>query len=396
MSKLRVGILGLRRGRIHVKNYAYLDDVEVIGCADRYEHLRENMREVVPEATMVEEYDELLAMEPDAVVVSTNGRCQAEHAIRALKAGCHVISEVPGAFTVEEAHGIVAAAQVSSKQYMLAENSSFWDFVRYFRKWVMEGRIGEVCYCEGEYIHYLPNTLVTPENDRITPRKAREEGLTDLPPSWRADQPPIQYLTHELGPLLEVLDDRVVSVVCQEGPWWQQQAPLRADAQTALFKTAAGRMIKITVSLNTQRPDPHNYRLMGTEGTAEWYRHERFARLNDETMGVHDGWKVYDIGLAAPSDDTSTGHAGADLKTAHYFTRALLEDQPVPIDVYRMCDYTLPGILAARSAELGGQPITVPDVRSAPRGSTEFWNHVELPVDEPEPWEYTPPSRPDA
>jgi len=31
-------------------------------------------------------------------------------------------------------------------------------------------------------------------------------------PVWRADQPPIQYLTHDLGPLLEVLDDRVVSV----------------------------------------------------------------------------------------------------------------------------------------------------------------------------------------
>ncbi len=394
MSKLRVGILGLRRGRIHVKNYAYLDDVEVIGCADRYEHLRENMREVVPDAKMVEEYDELLEMEPDAVVVSTNGRCQAGHAVRALKAGCHVVSEVPGAFTVEEAHQIVAAAQLSGKQYMLAENASFWDFVRYFRKWVVEKRIGEVSYCEGEYIHYLPSTLVTGENDRITPIDARKQGLIDLQPSWRADQPPIQYLTHELGPLLEILDDRVVSVVCRGGSWWQQQAPLRADAQTALFQTAAGRMIKITVSLNTQRPDPHNYRMMGTEGAAEWYRHERFARLSDRDMGVHDGWKVYDIDLAAPDDDTSTGHAGADLKTAYYFTRALIEDRPVPIDMYRMCDYTLPGIMAARSAELGGQQMTVPDVRTGPRSTTEFWNQIDLPDSEPEPWDYEPPQRP--
>ncbi len=220
MSNLRVGILGLRRGRTHVRNYAYLDDVEIIGCADRYEHLRENVREVVPEARLVEEYDELLAMEPDAVVVATNGRRQAEHSIKALRAGCHVISEVPGAFTVEEAHRIVAAAQASGRQYMLGENSAFWDFVRYFRKWVVEERIGQVSYAEGEYVHYLPATLVTPGNERTTPLQAREEGLTDLPPSWRADQPPIQYLTHELGPLLEVLDDRVTSVVCREGPWW--------------------------------------------------------------------------------------------------------------------------------------------------------------------------------
>lgn len=391
MSRLRIGVLGLGRGRTHVRNYAHLDDVEVIGCADRFEHLREAVRDVVPGAALVEEYDELLAMEPDAIVVATNGRCQAEHSVKALNAGCHVISEVPGAFTVEEVHRVVAAAQLSGKQYMLAENSSFWDFVRYFRKWVVAKRIGEVSYCEGEYIHYLPATLLRPDNTRVSPLAAREEGLCDLPPCWRADQPPIQYLTHELGPLLEILDDRVVSVVCREGPWWQEEAPLRADVQTALFQTAAGRLIKITVSLNTQRPDPHNYRLMGTLGAAEWYRHERFARLNDREMGVRDGWKVYNIDLAAPQDDTSTGHAGADLKTAYYFSRALLQNRPVPIDVYRMCDYTLPGILAAQSARLGGQPITVPDIRTGPRGTSEFWNHVALPEGEPECWKYEAP-----
>ena len=56
----------------------------------------------------------------------------------------------------------------------------------------------------------------------------------------------------------------------------------------------------------------------------------------------------------------------------------------MPIDVYRMADYTLPGILAARSAEQGGQAIAVPDVRRAPFAGTRFWEHVGLPEDEPE------------
>ena len=66
------------------------------------------------------------------------------------------------------------------------------------------------------------------------------------------------------------------------------------------------------------------------------------------------------------------------------FTRAVLAGRRVPIDVYRMADYTLPGILASRSAEQGGQAIAVPDIRHEPFSGTQFWEHVGLPDDEPE------------
>jgi len=276
MKKLRVGILGLGRGRSHLGNFTRVEDAEVIGCADRVERLRARAQEFAPDVPMVEEFEELLAMEPDAIAVATNGRLQAQHTIQALNAGCHVISEVPGCFTVEEAHHIVATVQRSGRQYMLAENSAFMDFLRYWRRWVLDGSLGEVSMAEGEYLHFLPNTLIAAENTRLTPAQCIEQGVTDVVPCWRADQPPIQYLTHDLGPLLEVLDDRVVSVVCREGPWWQDQAPLRADGQMALFHTAKGRLIKITVTLNTRRPGAHNYRLFGTLGSAEWYSHEGY------------------------------------------------------------------------------------------------------------------------
>ncbi|MFO8080345.1 MAG: Gfo/Idh/MocA family oxidoreductase [Armatimonadota bacterium] len=393
MKKLRVGILGLRRGRSHLSNFMRVEDAEVIGCADRVEQIRENAKEIAPDVPMVEEFEELLAMEPDAVAVATNGRIHAKHSIQALEAGCHVLCEVPGAFTIEECHDLVAAVQVTGKQYMLAENSSFLDFLRYWRKWVIEKSLGEISLAEGEYLHYLPASLMDADNQRFSPSKAREEGLTDLTPIWRADQPPIQYLTHDLGPLLEVLDDHVTSVVCKEGPWWQTEAPLRSDGQIGLFQTAAGRLIKITVTLNTARPSSHNYRLHGTMGGAEWYRHEGFCRVADRNRDHKQGWECSPIGTAAPEDDKSVGHGGTDIKTAYYFTKAILDDRPVPIDVYRMCDYTMPGILAARSAELGGQPITVPSIRPGPRGLTEFWNHVPIPETEPERWEYEAPNQ---
>lgn len=385
-TKLKVGVLGLRRGLTHLRNFLNVEDAEVIGCADRLESMQERAKGIIGdrEVAVVNEFEELLDLEPDAIAIASNGRLQAEHAIQAMKAGCHVMSEVPGAYTQEEIVHIVATSELTGKQYMLAENSCFLDFLRYWRKWIIEERFGSISIADGEYLHYLPSSLWTPDNSRFTPTQAREQGRTDVTPIWRADQPPIQYLTHDLGPLLNVINDRVVSVTCKEGPWWQFEAPLRSDGQIALFQTAKGSLIRILVTLNTRRPGAHNYRLFGTLGSVEWYSHEGFCRRFDRDRSEGEGWERIDIGSAARGDDKSSGHGGTDIKTAYYFTKAILEGKNVPIDVYRMSDFTLPGILAARSAELGGQPIDVPDIRRKPFEGTNFWEHVGFPEVEPE------------
>ncbi len=393
MDKLKVGILGLRRGLSHLKNFLRVEDAEVVACADRIEHWRNRAAEAIAptEVAMVGEFEELLDMKPDAVAIASNGRCQAAHAIQAMEAGCHVMSEVPGAFTQEEALAVVAAAERTGKQYMLAENSAFLYFLQHWRKWVMEDRFGPISIAEAEYLHYLPNSMIDADGVQHAPSKVRKEGMANMRPLWRADQPPIQYLTHDLGPILNVLDDRAVSVTCVDGPYWCEEAPLRADGQIALFKTAKGSLIKIMVTLNTRRPGAHNYRLFGTRGSAEWYSHEGFCRMFPQEREEKEGWLRVDIGSAAPDADKSVGHGGTDIMTAYHFTQSILEGKTVPIDVYRMCDFTLPGILAARSAELGGQPITIPDIRRTPYEGTNFWEHVGLPEGEPEARDYAPP-----
>ena len=389
MDKLKVGILGLRRGHSHFRNFLLTDEAEVIGAADRIQQWRDRAAETAAgldqSVRLVGEFDELLKMRPDAIVVSSNGRVQAEHTIQALEAGCHVRSEVPGAFTQEEILHIAAAVQATGKQYMLAENSSFLAFLRYWRRWIVEGRFGAISMADGEYLHYLPTTMVNEEGEQFTPQQVREQGITGVRPLWRSDMAPIQYLTHDLGPLLEVLDDRVVSVNCVEAPWWNSETPLRADGQYALFKTARGRLIRILVTLNTRRPGAHNYRIFGTEGSAEWYSHEGFCRRLDRTREESAGWECVDIGTARDDvPETASGHGGTDIWTAITFARALLAGNRVPIDVYRMADYTLPGILANQSAQSGGGVVHVPDIRRAPFEHTEFWDHVGLPDDEPQ------------
>jgi len=390
VDKVKVGILGLRRGLTHLRNFLQLDLAEVIGCAERVELWRARAQQAIaPRAVpMVREFEELLEMRPDAVVVASNGRCQAAHAIQAMEAGCHVLSEVPGAFTEGEARSIVSAAERTGRRYMLGENSCFMDFLRYWRKWVVEGRFGPVSIAEAEYLHYLPQTLVDADGRLHSPTEAKTRGLAGLRQSWRAQMPPIQYLTHDLGPLLNVLNDRAVSVSCRSAPSWSREAPLRSDGQIALFRTARGSLIKILVTLNTRRPGAHNYRLFGTLGSAEWYSHEGFCRRLTRDRELERGWERVEIGTAAAEDDAASGHGGTDIKTAYYFTRAILDGRDVPIDAYRMCDFTVAGIVAARSAELGGEPLPIPEIRPGPFAGTRFWDHVGLPESEPEASDY--------
>lgn len=384
MSKIAIGILGVRRGLVHLRNFLRIEEARVIGVADRDPACRQKAAERfaecgVSDACIVEEYEDLLALKPDAICVASNGRMQAEHSIQALRAGCHVVSEVPGAFTLDEWIRLRAAVEQTGKIYMLAENSAFLDFLRYWRKWNIEGRFGPISIAEGEYLHYLPETLVRPDFSRCSPSAAKARGIADAVPIWRADQPPIQYLTHDLGPLLEVLDDRCVSVSCRGAAWRCPEAPLRSDGQIALFETVKGALIKIMVTLNTRRPSAHNYRLFGVEGSAEWYSHEKYCRLFAAGRDLKEGWERIDIGAAGAGDDPTAGHGGTDLKMARGFARAILNGETVPIDIYRGIEYSLPGIVAAQSAQLGGAPLPIPDLRPKPFEGTRFWDFVGLP-----------------
>ena len=387
MSDVTVGILGLGRGSANLRNFLATAGAEVIGACDwypsRHERAKEQIASTNASTQLFKEYDELLALKPDAIVVASHGKIQVEHACMAMEAGCHVLSEVPGAYTVDELIRLRETVEQTGRTYMLAENTCFWDFFRYFRKWVVDDLFGPISIAEGEYLHCLPNTLRAPDGSTLAPSEAKAKGIRDTEHVWRADQPPIQYLTHDLGSILEILDDRCVSDTCRSAPWRSTEAPLRSDGQIALYQTAKGHLIKIMVTLNTRRPEEHRYRLFGVDGSAEWFGYEQFARRLTRSQETREGWERIPIGYAARDDDTSTGHGGADSKVAKAFIDAIRNNTPSPIDVYRSIEYSLPGILANKSAELGGIPIEIPDFRRTPYTSTNFWDVVGLPENGP-------------
>jgi hypothetical protein len=203
-----------------------------------------------------------------------------------MEAGCHVLSEIPGAYTQEECVRLRAAVEGTGQTYMLAENTCYWDFFRYFRKWIAEDRFGPISIAEGEYVHYIPNTLSLPDGTRLTPATAQAQGRPTSRPLARRPAT-IQYLTHD-WPLSTRRPLRLG--VLSQAPGAARMLPLRADGQIAPFETAKGALIKIMVTLNTRRPAEHRYRIFGGRG-AEWFSYERSCRRFTRD-GEHSGWET--------------------------------------------------------------------------------------------------------
>ncbi|NOY81272.1 MAG: Gfo/Idh/MocA family oxidoreductase [Kiritimatiellaeota bacterium] len=363
---LKVGVLGLRRGMTFATQFNTLPETRTVAVCDqdsaRIEHA---LNTLGSDARGFSEYNEMLATDLDIVVVASGAPDHVLHCCQALESGRHVLSEVPADISLDRCRELVASVRKTGRKYMLAENCCYWGFVQEYRRQVRTGRLGDVLYAEGEYLHDVRRLYL--ENLDL-PKDAGFRALREHPKSrrtWRADLHPINYLTHDLGPLLEILDDRCVSVcamatasACGEG--------FAPAAEVALFKTAGGRVIKLLTEFSLPRPSHHWFALMGTKGSLESPRGPATKHLlycEDENMESWSEMAWSTRLLAGPAAAWKSGHGGADWHISREFADCILHDTPSPIDVFRAMDYTVPGICAVRSIEQGGAPVPIPDLR---------------------------------
>jgi len=363
---LRVGVVGLGRGLGLAKQFHALPDARVVaGCDQNPKRLPRAAEALGPDVKLLDSYEDMLKCDLDAVLVASGGPDHGAHGIMALESGRHVLSEVPAEVSLDQAHKLVAAVRKTGLKYMFAENTCYWGYVREYQRQVQAGRIGEVLYAECEYVHDTRTLAVS--NPGLPPGTPFEEVLRhpDTRKTWRATLHPVNYLTHDLGPVLEILDDRCVSVVCMSTPPAIGEGFAPA-AEAALFKTAKGRVIKFLMAKALPRPAHHWFVLMGTRGSIESPRGPASKHLLYAEGENMDGWSEMSWtsrNLQGPRQALASGHGGADWFITREFTDCILKDTPPPIDVYRAMDYTVPGICAVQSAAQGGAPVEIPDLR---------------------------------
>ncbi len=355
---IRVGVVGAFRGKAFART-AKNSGMELVAICDNFKH---RLDEVCGELGVpgYEDFEEFLRQDFDAVVIATPFHQHAPFAIRALKAGKHVLSETSCNITLAEGVELYRAAEESGLCYMLAENYCYTRFCQEFKRLYEEGEIGEVRYAEGEYNH--PMEI----NDSLW----YAPGLRH----WRNHLPGCYYNTHALAPLMYITGTLPVRVSCRIIP-----VPENGD-ETALFKREAYAMLiemdNGAIFRLYSGVAGHScwYGLHGTVGAMESGRGHGY--FGPETVRVwHEPWdlkpgqvedKEYFPNWPSHAKEAEeTGHGGGDFFVELTFADAIRTGTQPYLDAFHGITMTNVGIIAWRSAHQNGAYLDIPDLRDA-------------------------------
>ncbi len=354
MEKVKLGVVGLIRGAYVVSEVVGEKNVEITAICDKNPKVLAEAAERLQKAgaehvVCYDDYDTMLAeADIDAVYVVTYANAHVPFALKALEAGKHVLAEIPTVASLEEAKQIKAAVQAHPElKYMSAENCCYWGFIQAWKKMFDAGKFGQAVYAESEYVHTSALEDIKPYED---------------PNHWRRYLNAIKYLTHNLGPLLYVMDDEVVSVSCMAPD--VQWNPYKCDKENgvAIFKTAKGAVIRILICFGAYTKNGHRFRIIGTKGTIETgfdQTTHSFACF-DDIPGSKS--QYIDIPINDVSFGIAGGHGGADKKMVMDFIQCIIEDKQPELDVDAGIKMSLPGIIASDSSVRGGEVLEIPKV----------------------------------
>lgn len=356
-KKIRVGVIGVGRGQSFARG-ADLVGMELVALCDKWE---EKLNEVGQRfgVTTYTDYDRFLEHEMDAVILANYFTDHAPFAIKALRAGKHVMSETAANKTLAEGVALCRAVEETGQIYMFAENYPFTAFNQEMARLYRTGEIGRVLYAEGEYNHPMaPEDIL-----KISP------GLTH----WRNWLPATYYCTHALAPLMVVTDTLPVSVnaLVVAAPEVTDPMPRYNDPTSVILcRMDNGAVFRI---FGLWSPGHSNwYRFHGTTGAMEITRGPGYYGPGQVRVW-HDEWNCP---LGVPTERTyvpdwpehgdlarKAGHGGGDFWTNFHFANAIRSGEPPYLDVYRGVAMSSVGILAWKSALEEGKPYPVPNFR---------------------------------
>lgn len=359
MKKVKFGVVGVStRGRDLMGEIAGKQNFELCAICDINEQtlgdaVKFFQEKGISDIECYSNYDDMLKNAGiDAVLVSTDAPSHVPLVIKALEAGKHVLSEIPAINTVEEAKQLKCAVKARPHlKYMVAENCCYWGFIQAWKTFAKQGAFGQVVYAESEYLHA--------KDYRAYNKEQSERNY------WRNAISPIRYLTHNLGPLLYIMEDECVSVsAMMPDAIYNPYSKIPRNC-VAIFKTKKGAVVRILISFGAFVSLDHKFRILGTRGTIETDNVKNikeahsFARFSD-IAGSRE--KKIEIPIKMSSYGENGLHGGADKKMLLDFIDIVLNDKPVVFDVDFAINISLPGIIAEESAKKGGELMTIPKI----------------------------------
>lgn len=148
---LKVGIIGVRQiGNLHADCYQSSPHAQVVAVCDIIKERADAAAERLGVRKYYNMHDMLAHEELDLVDVSTGGKENGgDHyapVMAALEAGKAVLCEKPISNNIQHAREMVARAADRGLHFAINLNYRFTPACRIARRWIEEGRLGEVCF----------------------------------------------------------------------------------------------------------------------------------------------------------------------------------------------------------------------------------------------------------
>lgn len=372
MEKVKIGVLGAYRGSSMINYCKRADNAEVVAICDKTPQALEAQKKEAEglNITFYDNFEDFIKHDMDAVVLANYANEHAPFAIKAMKCGKHVFSEVLPVQTMKEAVELIEAVEETGMLYAYGENYCYMSAPYEMKKLYRQDKIGEFEYGECEYIHNC---------EPIWPSITYGEKE-----HWRNNMYSTFYCTHSLGPIIHMTGLRPVMVTGFEGT--KNERKLRTGAKSGSFGIEIvtlenGGIVK-SIHGDLYRNSVW-YSVYGSKGRMECGRedakdgHIDKIYVNcDNFSGEYGAEKIesYNPIHGAADKIEGFGHGGSDFYSMYYFVERIKGNPEADIiDVYEAIDMFLPGMFAYRSILDGGIPKEIPNMRD--KAVRELWRN---------------------
>ena len=362
MKKVKIGVLGAYRGSSMINYCKRVDDAEVVAICDKIPEALEAQRKNAEglNITFYDNFEDFIKHDMDAVVLANYANEHAPFAIKAMKVGKHVFSEVLPVQTMKEAVELIETVEETGMIYAYGENYCYMPAPYEMKKLYKQDKIGEFEYGECEYIHNCESiwpSITYGEKDH-----------------WRNNKYSTFYCTHSLGPIIHMTGLRPVLVTGFEGT--KNERNLRKGAKAGAFgiemvtlenggivKSIHGGLYKDSIW----------YSVYGSKGRMECGREDakeghiyKIYVNADNFSGEYGDEKLESYNPTHGNEDKieGFGHGGSDFYSMYHFVEKIKGNPDADIiEVYEAMDMFLPGMFAYRSILNGGIPMEIPNLR---------------------------------
>ena len=356
---VNVGVAGLGQGQSHLAAFQALAGSRVVAVADLNPELRERVAARYEVERQVETLDLLLADDGiDLVVIATPDHLHGQHAIAALQAGKHVLSEIPMATTIDECREIISLTDRTGLKYQMGNQVRYAHCLQDIHGLLERGDLGEVFYGEGEYLHALAEHIWRREENH-----------------WRIAGPVPQTTLlgggpHALDTLRWLMGVRFTKVSAFHSS--QQTAWDTTHTTVAIYQADTGATAKITTSYAMVRPYCLYFSVYGSEGTFERTRQQGESGGDTTNYLYHSKLSGTErmIPVTLPNFSNpklarqidTPGHGTMEYEQARDLLAAVVNDTKPPLGPREAAASIVPLICGLEVAGQGGGLMEIPDL----------------------------------